>query len=61
MCSLNPCKNGGTCMEHNRNHSYTCKCHPHYEGRNCEIGNSFNNLILSIKFLFFKKIKSDDI
>lgn len=33
-CGRNPCKNGGTCI--NQKTSFTCECHPAFEGPTCE-------------------------
>ena len=37
-CALNPCQNGGTCVDKVNN--YTCSCVPGYTGRNCSTGKS---------------------
>ncbi|XP_043926270.1 sushi, nidogen and EGF-like domain-containing protein 1 [Protopterus annectens] len=34
-CSLNPCRNGGTCV--NEADSYICDCRTGFKGRNCEL------------------------
>ena len=33
-CHSTPCKNNGTCVD--KINSYTCKCKPGFEGKNCE-------------------------
>ncbi|KAM9008408.1 sushi, nidogen and EGF-like domain-containing protein 1 isoform 3-T3 [Ara ararauna] len=35
-CSLNPCRNGGTCTRDVK--SYHCSCRPGFKGRLCELG-----------------------
>ena len=35
-CDPSPCINGGSCID--GVDSYTCVCHPGYQGNNCEIG-----------------------
>ena len=36
-CSINPCFNGGSCVNHPSGH-YTCICKSGWAGKQCEVG-----------------------
>ena len=46
-CYPNPCKNGGSCTDGDKDH--TCKCTPGWKGKNCMISKWLNNLTYDAK------------
>ncbi|XP_044007072.1 fat-like cadherin-related tumor suppressor homolog isoform X2 [Aphidius gifuensis] len=37
ICGSQPCQNGGTCKDNNKDNTYECHCHARYTGIVCEI------------------------